>query len=113
MPFKLTPTARRRIYEAYGGMCAYCGLFVEWRDYDVDHRIPRALGGGHEDGNLRVSHKTCNRRAGSRMVRPGASGLPRGVEWASRDIGTKCVIACLYSMVIALSQGIWGPFFNG
>ena len=79
MTFKLTPTARRRIYEAHGGMCAYCHTFVQWGDYDVDHRIPRALGGGHEDSNLRVSHKACNRREGQRMRQPGASSLPHSL----------------------------------
>ena len=83
MTFKLPLSTRTYIYQRDGGMCAYCVKFVPWDQYDVDHIVPRAYGGKHELGNLRVSHRSCNRRAGSRMVRPGASGLPmsEGSRW--------------------------------
>jgi 5-methylcytosine-specific restriction endonuclease McrA len=76
MPFKLALTQRRMIYERDGGICAYCRTFVPWDQFDVDHIIPRAYGGKHEAGNLRTSHRSCNRRAGQRMRQPGASSLP-------------------------------------
>lgn len=33
----------------------------------VDHVVPRARGGGNEDGNLRLAHRQCNSRRGSRL----------------------------------------------
>ncbi len=33
----------------------------------VDHVVPRARGGGNEDDNLRLAHRVCNSRRGSRL----------------------------------------------
>lgn len=33
----------------------------------VDHVVPRAKGGGDEDENLRLAHRVCNSRRGSRL----------------------------------------------
>jgi hypothetical protein len=33
----------------------------------VDHVVPRARGGGSEDENLRLAHRVCNSRRGSRL----------------------------------------------
>ncbi len=74
--FKGYIATRKRIYERDGGMCGYCRQFVPWTQYDMDHIIPRAYGGKHEDGNLRTAHRSCNRRAGQRLRQPGASSMP-------------------------------------
>jgi 5-methylcytosine-specific restriction endonuclease McrA len=60
--------ARRAAMKALrdGDPCALCGHGMH-RDQalDLDHAIPRALGGA--DGPLRLAHARCNRSAGARL----------------------------------------------
>lgn len=50
--------------------CVRCGRDVTpdmaWH---VDHLVARALGGGHDAGNLGVAHARCNMSAGSALGR--------------------------------------------
>jgi uncharacterized protein (TIGR02646 family) len=32
---------RQKVYEKYGGKCAYCGRKIEYKDMQVDHFIPK------------------------------------------------------------------------
>jgi len=34
---------RQKVYEKYGGRCAYCGTKIEYKDMQVDHLIPQRL----------------------------------------------------------------------
>jgi hypothetical protein len=43
--------------------CARCGDSVKWEDYDCGHDEPHAFGGRAVVSNLRVEHRSCNRRA--------------------------------------------------
>jgi 5-methylcytosine-specific restriction endonuclease McrA len=65
---------RKRIYVRDDGVCGLCHTpvlpGVAW---EVDHITPRSLGGGHEDANLRLTHKLCNARRGDGR---GRSALP-------------------------------------
>lgn len=70
---------RKRIYLRDEGICGRCGKFVPWDQYDLGHVLAQALGGTHEDANLQVEHKVCNRRAGQKLRQPGVGGLP----WAN------------------------------
>jgi hypothetical protein len=56
---------------AYGQPCPLCwgrpwqygdGLMWPWQKLDLDHAVPRALGG---QGPRRIVHARCNRRAGA------------------------------------------------
>jgi 5-methylcytosine-specific restriction endonuclease McrA len=54
---------RLEIYNKYGGRCAYCGKFLEFKDMQVDHIIPlRGWKGKYVDGinNLNPSCRRCN-----------------------------------------------------
>jgi 5-methylcytosine-specific restriction endonuclease McrA len=64
----LSPTARLRIFQDHHGVCDICGGFIDGiRDpWDLDHRIPLALGGEDTDANLRPVHARCHRGAGSK-----------------------------------------------
>ena len=43
------------------GKCPWCGLtFQEWDVFEVDHIIPRALGGKDEYKNLQLLHRHCH-----------------------------------------------------
>jgi 5-methylcytosine-specific restriction endonuclease McrA len=50
---------------AIGKRCPFCGLpMLIGQKLELDHSIPRALGGRHGD---RMAHAVCNRRAGARL----------------------------------------------
>lgn len=57
---KVSAILRRKIYEKYGGKCAYCGQAIEFRDMQVDHVIPRHIGGTDDEKNYYPACKTCN-----------------------------------------------------
>lgn len=57
-----------------GAACWLCGNDVDpaappgsREAGSVDHVVPRAKGGGNEDENLRLAHRVCNSRRGSRL----------------------------------------------
>lgn len=51
---------RLRIYIKYNKHCAYCGKEIDIKDMQVDHLIPRRLGGSNEYENLMPSCRRCN-----------------------------------------------------
>lgn len=64
----------RTLADRDGPRCWLCGNDVDpgaprgsgWAG-SVDHVVPRACGGGSEPGNLRLAHRSCNSRRGSRL----------------------------------------------
>ena len=52
---------RKRIFDESGGKCHYCGVALtldgKWH---VEHKMPKALGGTNEPGNLVASCVPCN-----------------------------------------------------
>ena len=67
---------RLAIYERDGWACQLCGDPID-RDADpmvgglapsLDHIVPRSLGGGDDDDNLRMAHRDCNARRGARVA---------------------------------------------
>ena len=53
---------RLRVLARDGWTCTYCGEPAT----EVDHVIPRKVGGGHDMDNLVASCRACNLRKGSR-----------------------------------------------
>lgn len=52
---------RRRLFTEAGGQCHYCKCDLQLTDsWHVDHKLPRALGGGNEPENLAVACSACN-----------------------------------------------------
>ena len=47
------------------GACVYCG--AEVGPFEIDHRVPIALGGTNRMGNLVLACVDCNRRKGSEV----------------------------------------------
>lgn len=59
----LSISDRQKVYEKYGGRCAYCGKKIEYKDMQVDHLVP--LEGDSQKGtndfdNLMPSCRRCN-----------------------------------------------------
>lgn len=64
----------RALADRDGPVCWLCGNEVDPgaprgsdRAGSVDHVVPRARGGGSEPVNLRLAHRVCNQRRGSRL----------------------------------------------
>ena len=79
---------RRRVYDKYGGHCAYCGIELEYRDMQIDHFVPLAnqyyLGIDRakldDISNLMPSCRMCNhyKRSNSlRLFRRYIEEIPR------------------------------------
>ena len=60
---------RIRILERDGYICMIpaCRVGIAYPADTVDHIVPRALGGGHDDANLRAAHRVCNSARGVPM----------------------------------------------
>ncbi len=57
------PKRRQKIFDESGGKCHYCATALtldgKWH---IEHKMPKALMGGNEPGNLVASCVTCNHR---------------------------------------------------
>lgn len=70
------------LWERQGGHCGLCGdpINRELRypnplSKSVDHIVPLAKGGAHEQGNLQWAHLVCNNRKGARAPHDPAAGF--------------------------------------
>lgn len=57
----MTPARRFRIWVLHDGICGLCAAPVALRACEVEHRVPIAMGGADEDGNLEVVHPRCHK----------------------------------------------------
>lgn len=70
------PGHKAHLLKKQKGKCAHCGLsFHEWDVIEVDHIIPRALGGKDENKNLQLLHRHCHdEKTRGDKVKPILSG---------------------------------------
>jgi RNA-directed DNA polymerase len=55
------PSRKAKLLKQQKGKCPWCGLhFQHWDVMEVDHKIPRALGGKDEWKNLQLLHRHCH-----------------------------------------------------
>ncbi|MCC4295817.1 HNH endonuclease [Brevundimonas aurantiaca] len=57
---KFTAKRRLSIFMAHGGRCGICGLKIHGDDYDIEHRIARAISANDADDNLYPAHRGCH-----------------------------------------------------
>lgn len=57
---KLTKAQRLRVYNMYGGRCAYCGRHIRYEDMQVDHMVPLHNGGADNEENYVPACRMCN-----------------------------------------------------
>lgn len=48
--------------------CHICGEWVSAHEMSLDHVVPLARGGEHTYSNIKLAHKVCNSRKGSRLL---------------------------------------------
>ena len=59
----ISKETREKVYNKYGGRCAYCGERIEYKDMQVDHFAPVYLFGDNIDiNNLMPACRPCNLR---------------------------------------------------
>ena len=51
---------REMVHSTYGGRCAYCGQPIEYREMQVDRKIPLKKGGADSVENYMPACRTCN-----------------------------------------------------
>ncbi len=51
----MTKQIREQVYQKYNGRCAYCGHEIAIKDMQVDHIIPKRLGGADSFENYNPS----------------------------------------------------------
>lgn len=57
------------IWQRDKGICGICDRPVTRGNMDIDHAIPRSMGGEDRTENLRAAHVTCNRS--KKHLKPG------------------------------------------
>jgi 5-methylcytosine-specific restriction endonuclease McrA len=48
------------VWNKYGKRCAYCGKAIKYKEMQVDHIIPKNIGGTDDITNLNPSCRRCN-----------------------------------------------------
>lgn len=62
---------RRELWATRAHVCALCGKEILCYDaMDVDHILPKSLGGPDDDDNLQLTHRSCNISKGNRSWVP-------------------------------------------
>ena len=62
------PCIKNKLYGVQEGMCKGCHNHFEIRQMDLDHKIPRAVGGHDSDDNLQLLCASCNRFKGKKTM---------------------------------------------
>jgi 5-methylcytosine-specific restriction endonuclease McrA len=94
VPVKEIKLTRHNIYQRDNNTCQYCGRTFDRRDLNLDHVIPRDLGGSTSWENLACSCKKCNARKGNRTPKQAQMHLirkpkkPRWTPLSSYHLGT-------------------------
>ena len=112
----------RAVAERDDWVCWLCGADVDaevvgtpWAA-SLDHVVPKARGGRNDAANLRLAHRRCNSRRGSRMPElhwpPGLATVEAAPLWqallrAQRRSGTWETVAVLVSADDAAAAADW------
>ncbi|KAK3584200.1 hypothetical protein CHS0354_035281 [Potamilus streckersoni] len=67
-PEPITPGVKERLFKTQDGRCNACGLEFNLPNFEVDHIIPKAKGGGDYYENYQLLCGNCNRIKGDRPM---------------------------------------------
>jgi hypothetical protein len=109
--WRQTRTEKFRILQRDGFTCRYCEAKPGSEFLEVDHLIPRSLGGSDNPANLVTACVTCNRRKSNTIFMP-----PSMVEGPDDEEGwsvhkTFGVFAVKFSDTEVVVEGNWGYWF--
>lgn len=77
MPDKEVRFTRHNIYERDKNTCQYCGKLFDRKELNLDHVIPKEMGGRTTWSNIVCSCKACNSKKGGRTPRHAGMRLIR------------------------------------
>ena len=79
-----TPPKIAYLLRSQKGTCAYCGLYLKDGDLvEIDHRIPKSLGGTDLYVNLQLLHRHCHDQ---KTATDGSVAAKRGTDDSSQTI---------------------------
>lgn len=83
----------------------------------IDHVVPKARGGGNEDENVRLAHRRCNSRRGSRLpeldwperfhVALDQAPLWQSLQRLRRRPGSEELVAAVHDEAVAAEAAAW------
>jgi Restriction endonuclease len=86
---------RLKVYNKYGGKCAYCGTDIQFKDMQVDHVIPQWRGGSHSraipvdeihcEDNYMPSCRSCNNYKSGNPLEVFRKSIENQIEILRRD----------------------------
>lgn len=85
LPLREVKLTRRNVYLRDSNTCQYCGRIFREGDLNLDHVLPRHLGGGTTWTNVVCSCVACNLRKGEKTLDTSGMGLmrpPRKPRWS-------------------------------
>jgi len=65
----ISKSKRQKVYQKYGGHCAYCGKKLSMTELTIDHVKPSSQGGSDDIDNLRACCVNCNMTKGQGSLR--------------------------------------------
>ncbi|HQR22811.1 MAG TPA: HNH endonuclease signature motif containing protein [Burkholderiaceae bacterium] len=63
---KVSPDVAERLFKLQRGRCAACRVRFVRKQLELDHVVPLAVGGEHDDRNLQLLCMPCNRSKGTK-----------------------------------------------
>lgn len=96
---KVVASTRERIYNMFGGRCAYCGCEMYREEFEIDHIVPHVKG-GRTPNNLFPACSVCNNAKSTMTIEEfrkhleGKAFLKPGVKLIARyyDIEPKHIV---------------------
>lgn len=85
---KLSPRARRIVWQKCCGHCAYCGAVITEKEMQADHVVPLHLGGKHLISNLLPACRSCNHYKHTLTLEKFREQIFRTSEVLHRDSAT-------------------------
>lgn len=71
------------LFRFQDGECVYCPADLVETGYHLDHRMPLAKGGLHDDSNLQLLCPSCNRRKSDKSPEEFEAVMDRRIPWGS------------------------------
>lgn len=76
---------RQAVYDKYSGHCAYCGVEIAVKNFQVDHIHPKNKGGANSIENYNPSCRSCNATKSTYTIEEFRARLIEDVKRIRRD----------------------------
>mgnify|MGYP002719639505 CR=1 FL=1 len=90
---KAADVRRYSLIQRQNGQCAYCGAAIGLRNSELDHIVPRAVGGASTRANLLAVCRACNNLKGKQPFAVWADGDTRTDEAGEKLVSVEGALA--------------------